>query len=233
MKHALVLLASPRKNGISKIVAESFLGGFPKEDFSFRCINLYDANINPCLGCYSCVSNSRCVYKDDMRDILEFFKISDIIACIGPVYFYSVSSRVRLFIERCFPLVKASHITSSFSKEKASNIKKKSFFAISVAAGMDKELCENIGQMYGAFSEAMNMNFAGSILRMESIYLKYPSLNPQKVGTIKAALSSAAAELAKDGTVCEKTKDAISARISNSDEEFTHHASMFWQKMAK
>ncbi len=234
MKRVLMLLSNPRPGGMTQIVAEALLAGLNEGGFHADCVNLCKSDIKPCLGCYSCIANSRCVHKDDMREILRIFTLADAVICVSPVYFYSVSSRMREFFERCFPLVGGERFMRCGKADTQVSPKpQKSLFAVSVAAGIDAALCANIEQMYEAVSKSLGLNFAGSVLRMESMYLKYPTLNPQKIGAIKDALAKAAKELAAYGRVCGSTKEAISARISKDDAEFEHHARLFWQKMRK
>ena len=100
MKRVLMLLSNPRPGGMTQIVAEALLAGLNEGGFHADCVNLCKSDIKPCLGCYSCIPNSRCVHKDDMREILRIFTLADAVICVSPVYFYSVDAQMKALIDR-------------------------------------------------------------------------------------------------------------------------------------
>jgi multimeric flavodoxin WrbA len=74
-----------------------------------KIISLATKKINECFDCKECVKKgSICVLKDDwyecVRHLIE--PIPDGVIIGSPVYFFSVNSKLRAFIERCTSLFK-------------------------------------------------------------------------------------------------------------------------------
>ena len=69
-------------------------------------VYLKDKKINPCLGCYTCWFRTpgTCVHQDDMPELLERRRHSDIIVYATPLYVYTVSGMMKDFMDRGLPL---------------------------------------------------------------------------------------------------------------------------------
>jgi len=66
-------------------------------------IILRDKKINYCLACDACKRNGgNCVQKDDMKEILDKMIAADVLVLATPVYFYSISSRMKTLIDRVY-----------------------------------------------------------------------------------------------------------------------------------
>jgi multimeric flavodoxin WrbA len=98
------IVGSPRREGQSARLVEEIVQGVRENRVEVALHYLGEKNIKPCLGCYSCEKNKKCVIKnDDMQDIYKDMESSDAYVFASPVYFNQVSGLFKLFIDRIFP----------------------------------------------------------------------------------------------------------------------------------
>ena len=101
MKKVLILSSSPRKGGNSDILCDEFARGAMEAGNEVEKIRVAEKKISPCLGCYYCRENGgKCVFNDDMADILQKMIDCDVLVLSSPVYFYSVCAQMKLVIDR-------------------------------------------------------------------------------------------------------------------------------------
>ena len=98
----LAVSSSPRLHGNSDLLCDQFLKGAEEAGHSVKKIRLAEKFISPCAACGGCQSDAVCVRKDDMAEILDEVIGADKIVLATPVYFYSMSARMKIFIDRCF-----------------------------------------------------------------------------------------------------------------------------------
>lgn len=63
-------------------------------------INLFDYNINPCIGCEKCLIKGDCLFNDDALYIMDKINSSDGVILTSPVYMENVSGMLKLFLDR-------------------------------------------------------------------------------------------------------------------------------------
>lgn len=97
----VAISGSPRIGGNSDILCDEFLKGAKEKGNEIAKINLASSNIRPCIACYGCKGNGKCVIEDDMREILKNLIEADVILLATPVYFYSMDAQMKIFIDRC------------------------------------------------------------------------------------------------------------------------------------
>ena len=101
MKKVLVLSGSPRKQGNSDILCDEFCKGAIANGNAVEKIRVADKKISHCLGCYYCKDHGgKCVFQDDMSDILQKIIEADVLVLATPVYFYSMSAQLKTVIDR-------------------------------------------------------------------------------------------------------------------------------------
>jgi multimeric flavodoxin WrbA len=94
----LVIHGSPRKKGNTmKFFQRIFNPGSGDEVRSF---SLVDLDIHPCTGCLACFEKGECIFQDDMVRIHEETRWADQIIFTTPVYFNTVSSYMKLMMDR-------------------------------------------------------------------------------------------------------------------------------------
>jgi len=97
----LVLSGSPRKDGNTELLVESFVkGASPKHHVEVVSIRNY--KVNPCLGCNACFKHDdhACCQKDDMQAIYEKMATAEMLVIASPVYFYGLSAQLKAVIDR-------------------------------------------------------------------------------------------------------------------------------------
>jgi multimeric flavodoxin WrbA len=75
--------------------------------FSMIGSYLNDKNIKPCKGCESCkeLIDRYCVNNDDMTVLYTKFIEADVAVFASPVYWWSISSQLKLFVDRLYALI--------------------------------------------------------------------------------------------------------------------------------
>lgn len=76
------------------------MNGAIKSNNHVDFINLAKKKINYCLGCYGCLESKKCIQDDDFNPILEKALKADVIVFATPVYFYSMTGQLKVFIDR-------------------------------------------------------------------------------------------------------------------------------------
>jgi len=102
----VILLGSPRRNGNSAVLAQALSDGAGGEGAQVLSLSLSDMEISGCTGCDSCQRDpgSGCVIRDDMEEVYQHLIGSDVIVFAGPVYWFSVSSRMKAAIDRLYAI---------------------------------------------------------------------------------------------------------------------------------
>ena len=152
MSRILILTGSPRRNGNTDRLAQSFAKG-AEESNQVEIVSVCDYKVNPCIGCNSCFSRerNRCFQNDDMTAIYEKLSQADILIIASPVYFYGISSQLKAIIDRLH-----TPLRNSF------NIKKLGL--ILVGAATLPELFDAIITQYKLVLNFFKLEDAGSVL---------------------------------------------------------------------
>ena len=98
--NVLGISGSPNPNGNTAHTVHYALEFLQREGFSTRYISLADKNIQPCNGCWSCSTASKCVFDDDMIEILDAMRWSHGLIIGSPVYFGMVSGQLKVMMDR-------------------------------------------------------------------------------------------------------------------------------------
>ena len=104
MKKVLIICGSPRKGGNSDLLAEQFGRGAAESGNQVETVHLRDLKINYCIGCLACQRTGSCFQQDDANNLLGKMMEADVVCFSCPVYYYSVSGQMKVFIDRMNPL---------------------------------------------------------------------------------------------------------------------------------
>lgn len=100
-KKVLILSGSPRKGGNSDLLCDEFAKGATEAGHSVEKIRVAEKDVHPCIACYHCRDNSgKCVFRDDMAEILQKMIDADVLVLASPVYFYSIDAQLKAVIDR-------------------------------------------------------------------------------------------------------------------------------------
>ena len=103
MKNVVIISSSPRKNGNSDILCQQFMRGAKETGNIVNYVRLAEKNINYCKACGSCEISGECFQNDDMKELIDLCLKADVIVLATPVYFYSMSGQLKVFIDRLLP----------------------------------------------------------------------------------------------------------------------------------
>lgn len=102
---ALSINGSRRKNGNTAHLVETILTSAKNGQVQTDTLSLGDYNIGACTGCEGCRSSWECVIKDDFAQIVKKMDKAEGIILASPTYWYSVTSDMKRFIDRCYSLI--------------------------------------------------------------------------------------------------------------------------------
>ncbi len=102
MKNILVIQGGGRPKGNTAQLVGSFARGAEEAGHHVEIISLLKNEVKGCLGCNACRYGKPCVQRDSFNDIVPKIKAADLIVFASPLYFWTISARLKAFIERFY-----------------------------------------------------------------------------------------------------------------------------------
>lgn len=103
MKKILVIVGSGIKNGNTDKLADAYIKGAEEAGHDVKKIFLGDQELAGCRGCGACQNGTHvCTIKDKMQEIYPLLEDCDTVVLASPLYFWSISSRTKAFIDRLY-----------------------------------------------------------------------------------------------------------------------------------
>lgn len=102
MKKILIILGSGRVNGNTIQLVDAFIKGATEAGHHTEVISLNKLTVKGCTGCNACRYGKLCVQKDDFNSLIPKIKEADLIVLASPLYFWTISSKIKAFIERFY-----------------------------------------------------------------------------------------------------------------------------------
>lgn len=102
----LVIIGAARPNGHTRKMVDLFLENLDGEK---EIIDAYRTDVKPCMDCRYCWKTKACVIKDGMQDIYQKIEEADNILLASPMYFHSITGRMKALIDR-FQVYWAGHV---------------------------------------------------------------------------------------------------------------------------
>lgn len=115
MKKIIIIRTSPHRGGNTDLLADEFRRGAEEMGHEVEDIKLSLRKINYCYGCYgtsnpkSCTRTGTCWQQDDVNDIVAKMRETDIVVFASPVYFYSLSGQMKVFLDRTVQIYGAQY----------------------------------------------------------------------------------------------------------------------------
>ncbi len=104
----VVLNGSPRINGNTSALVESFKSGAESSGNQVEILQVGTMNIHGCIACECCrtKTTNECAIKDDMQKVYEAVKTADMIVFASAVYYWSFTAQMQSTITRFYALGK-------------------------------------------------------------------------------------------------------------------------------
>lgn len=100
MKQILIVQGGGRPNGNTAQLVQSFAEGARDAGHQVEILSLLKQEVKGCLGCNACRYGKPCVQKDSFSGMIPQIKAADLIVFASPLYFWTISSKLKAFIER-------------------------------------------------------------------------------------------------------------------------------------
>lgn len=230
----LALNGSPRgKDGNTEVLLENFLKGCESAGAEVETIYLKDKKINHCVGCFTCWAKTpgKCIYKDDMEELLLKVAEADIMVYATPLYYYTVTGIMKDFMDRMLPLnnkeiVKAGEKYSHPRRFSRENPVKSILIS---NCGFPGEY--NFSGLLETFKVMTKGNLAGAILCAQGGILHNVNKNDMLrnlYSPFLSALVSAGKEVVKQGYINDETQAILDKDVIDP-EIYTKNANASWQ----
>lgn len=159
--HVLGLQGSPRKNGNTDYLLQTFLEKARQKGAGTELLQVSKLNIRYCLGCGYCEKHGFCVIKDDEMagSIYRKLRKADLIVLGSPVFFYGITAQLKALIDRSQTLWSRKHVfklKDPFSPTRQGMV-------LSVAASRGKQLFDGVNLTAGYFFDAVDARFGGGL----------------------------------------------------------------------
>lgn len=102
MKNILVVAGGGRPKGNTAQLVDAFIKGAEEAGHLVEKISLMKTEVKGCLGCNACRYGKPCIQKDGFNELVPKIKQADLIVFSSPLYFWTISSKLKAFIERFY-----------------------------------------------------------------------------------------------------------------------------------
>lgn len=100
----MILTGSPRRNGNSSALADSFAKGAAEAGHSVLRFDAAFKNVHPCVACDRCGMNGDCVFDDDFNFVRDNIVDADLVAFASPMYYFGLSAQLKTVIDRFYAI---------------------------------------------------------------------------------------------------------------------------------
>jgi len=104
MKEILVIVGGGRRNGNTARLVNAFVQGAESAGHHTETISLLDTEVRGCTGCNACRHGHACVQKDGFHELIPKIRKADLLVFASPLYYWTISARLKAFIERFYCL---------------------------------------------------------------------------------------------------------------------------------
>lgn len=231
----LLLRGNPRKIGYTQRLADLVLQGVREAGAAVTDVDLTAREILPCLGCFHCwlAAPGQCVHPDAMDGLLEQVLAADVLVCATPIYYFSMSSSLKMFFERTFPLAKQGFVPSGRGLLRNSvrypdRWQGKKLITLVVGALRDLGVFRPANETFQLIADSLDLELGGQLTRPEAYLLDYALSKPKTLKRIEAAFIQAGREAGATGRLSEKTMLEASLPLSPSAEHFRTYSNLYW-----
>jgi len=175
------IIGSPRLKKNTHTLVQQALDGCRSEGASVETVYLNKLKIKPCQA-HKVQDGKGCIMRDDMDAIYEIFETSDGLILGTPVFYNSVSSQMKLMIDRSYCLAKAVSVGPGKRQYVTAVEKRKKGVVLSVGGSGTNPDC--VLPIFDIWSSEVNLEIIDSLCVSEG-QLGKPPMESKK--TLEAA----------------------------------------------
>jgi multimeric flavodoxin WrbA len=232
----MIINGSPRKGGYTSDLVSLFQKGVEEAGGETHVIYLRKKKIAPCIGCFKCwvgENEGQCIFSDDMDAIIEEYLETDTLVLATPMYYYSFSSFLKVFLERLFPtcrpgLDKGGVLGLGRNRPRFPDKGPKRCALIATCALRNPATMKPLVGTFELVCDAIAAAPAGKLLRPESNLLDFRQAKPRTFRRVVAAVEAAGGELVRNGAISPNTEAEAMLPFSNDEETFAAHFVNYW-----
>lgn len=233
--NVLLVRANPRKIGYTQRLTDLFLEGLRQTSAEIKDVDLTSEIIHPCLGCFHCwlVTPGQCIHSDAMGALLEDILSADVLVCATPLYFYSMSSTLKMFFERTFPLAKEG-LTRSAAGGLRNNTRYpdrwrgKRLITMITGGLKDIDAFRPANETFQLIADGLALELSGQLTRAESYMLDYRLSKPKTLKRVEAAFVQAGREAGTLGRLSEETVETANLPLAADGAHFCTYSNLYW-----
>jgi multimeric flavodoxin WrbA len=212
--------------GLTQILINQLFIGAQRAGAHCETIVLSNKKINLCKGCRVCQTNKsylQCVFddKDDIKEILKKIEESDIIIFATPIYVFSMSGLMKIFIERIMASTADSSIrTLSQSGLLFHHINKKiaskPILIVTCQDNIEDKTYQNVVDYFKIYSEFLDAPVIGNLHRKSGqLFLDQSNeLYQSKINAVLESYSKAGEELVIYSRIKKETQKRANQNIT-------------------
>jgi multimeric flavodoxin WrbA len=225
------------QNGNTDIMTEAFIAG--AQAANAECENIYLAKkiIKPCACCMECLIKTPgyCKLDDETQPLVNKFAQADIAVFATPVYADGITAITKMFMERLRPVLNPQFEQDPNNETRhTSRIENPTKLVILSSCGYpEMSHFQVITHHFERFARNLNTQIIAKIYRSQAELL--PQQHPETakiVDTYLQNVARAAEEIAKNLTISEQTKEALSQPLITK-RQYLMAANMSIEKMLK
>ena len=217
MKKVIVFNGSPAASeSNTNVIVQAFLKGARLAGAETENVFLIDKNINHCRGCFTCwfKTPGKCIYNDDMKELINKYNNADIVCFGTPVYTWNMTASLKNFVDRLAPLKSPIATNENGNFDLKDSIEKTQKFVVISNCGFPGE--NNFHTMKEVFKSCNPVleiyRNSGKLLKSKDEKIK------NIVEDYLEYVKQAGYELVKDGKVSEITKSNLSKDLVSQQE---------------
>jgi multimeric flavodoxin WrbA len=231
----MIVNGSPREGGYTSDMIALFRKGVESAGGEVDELLLRKMRIESCAGCFQCwvgKTAGQCIFSDDMNDIIPRYLDSDALVLASPMYYYTFSALMKVFIERLFPTMQPGLDTGGAlglrNRPRFPDKGPKKCLLIATCGLRNAKTMHAMVSTFELICDAVAAESSGVLLRPESNSLDFIEAKPKVLRQVYDAFVKAGVELIAEGRVSKETERQAGQSFSASEEIFAEHFKNYW-----
>jgi len=221
MMKVLAINGSPTTDkGITGRILSLFVEGMRGAGVEIDLVNLAEKDVSPCQGCLDvCLFKTPgvCCQKDDMTQLLDMQRKSDLVVYATPVYLDGMTGLMKNFIDRSLPLLQGFlEFRGGHLRHPTHDGKRRKMAVVSTCGLAEMDNFAPLLAHFQAIARNMDMDYLGAIVRPAGVILDLAL--PEKLESIYNAIRTAGREIITTGKIPKEIYEAAAEEIMPPEE---------------